>query len=211
MYRDPQIDSLVDPAYADALYRLVRYVRPKVVLEVGMAHGGSSLAILTALEENQQGRLLSVDPNQHAGGWTGVTKVSEAGLSHRHQLLPEPDYLALPELVRSGVELDLAYIDGWHTFDYTLLDFFYIDKMLHESGIVGFNDCHYPSVERVLSFVARHRKYDQVDVGLVRRTAIRRRAGLPLARWTGRRVDGADQYFRKVESWEPDFKYWADF
>jgi hypothetical protein len=28
-----------------------------------------------------------------------------------------------------GVQVDFAFMDGWHTFDYTLLDFFYTDKL----------------------------------------------------------------------------------
>ena len=61
--------------------------------------------------------------------------------------------------------MQLVYIDGWHTFDYALLDFFYADKLLDTGGLVGFNDCHYPSIERVLRFVVRHRHYREVDVG----------------------------------------------
>ncbi len=109
------------------------------------------------------------------------------------------------------MSLDFAYIDGWHTFDYTLLDFFFIDKMLKPTGIVGFNDCHYPAVERVLGFVKSHRRYEPLDVGLPDRTVVRRRGILPLARFTGKRVSSNDQYFQKTATWEPDFRFWSDF
>ena len=107
--------------------------------------------------------------------------------------------------------MQLVYIDGWHTFDYALLDFFYADKLLDVGGLVGFNDCHYPSIERVLRFVARHRHYREEDVGLPRRDVVRRRGWLPLARWTGHRSNAVDQYFRKLDEWEPNFDYWAEF
>ena len=60
------------------------------------------------------------------------------------------DYLALPQLVGDRQTIQFAYIDGWHTFDYTLLDFFYVDKMLDPGGVVAFNDCALPSVRRVI-------------------------------------------------------------
>lgn len=208
IYGDPSVDSLTSPAHAEALYGQVRRQRPEVVVEIGMAHGGSTLAILTALRENGSGRLMSIDPYQRDGTWRGLEHVAEAGLGDRHELVERPDYLALPSMLERGLRVDLAYIDGWHTFDYTLLDFFYLDRMLPVGGTVGFNDCHYPSVAHVLSFVRGHRRYERLDVGLAPQWQIRRRGRLPLARVTGRRVDAADQYFVKRETWEPDFRYW---
>jgi len=38
-----------------------------------------------------------------------------------------------------GVKIDFAFVDGWHTFDYTLIDFFYIDKILRSGGLVSFH------------------------------------------------------------------------
>lgn len=42
-------------------YLLVRQLRPKRVVETGVQHGRSSHAILRALHENAQGKLLSID------------------------------------------------------------------------------------------------------------------------------------------------------
>lgn len=49
------------------LYVLVRAMRPRLVLETGIARGQSSLAILRALEWNNEGSLVSVDPDPSAG------------------------------------------------------------------------------------------------------------------------------------------------
>ena len=45
-------------------------------------------------------------------------------------MIEEPDYLALPELVRQQLAPEAAYVDGKHSFEYVLLDFFYLDKLL---------------------------------------------------------------------------------
>lgn len=214
LYGDTSVDSLIAAEFADALYRLVRRQRPDVVVEVGLANGASALAILTALEQNDGGHLISIDPHQsRAEGWgsRGVNAIAEAGLANRHQLIEEPDYIALPRLLEQNTSVDVAYIDGWHTFDYTLLDFFYLDKMLRVGGVVGFNDCHYPAVNRVLRFATRHRRYAPEDVGLTERRVVSPRGRLPMARWTGHRLNAADQYLRKLEAWEPGFRFWSEF
>jgi hypothetical protein len=103
---------------------------------------------------------------------------------------------------RSLTKIDLAYIDGWHTFDYVLLDFFYVDKMLRRGGVVGFNDAGWRSVLRVLRFVTTHRRYQEIDVGLPRTYESRVKVIGPLIK----RLEGrsnCDRYFRKSEDWEP--------
>ncbi len=208
MYETPEVFAAIGPVLAEALYRTVRREQPQLVVEVGMAFGASTIAILTALEENAgDGRLISIDPFQHRNwGGQGVVNVDKAGLAHRHRLVEELDYLALGDLVRDGVEIDMAYVDGRHNFDYTLLDFFFLDKMLRVGALIGFNDCHYPAVEKVANFVTSHRRYVEEEVGLEPRRIVRRRWHRLINRW----VNTNDRYFRKVESWEPDSDFFVE-
>lgn len=124
--------------FAAALYRTVLAERPRQVVEVGMAYGATSLAILTALETIGGGRLITIDPYQNRE-WKGigVLNVERAGLTSYHTMIEEFDYLALPRLVGEGFKINFAYIDGRHNFEYALLDFFYVDKMLGPGGVVG--------------------------------------------------------------------------
>jgi predicted O-methyltransferase YrrM len=195
----------------EALYRAVVQYKPKNVLEIGMAYGPSSLAILSALSQlGPGGRLTSVDPSQSTD-WKGLgtLNVARAGLGDRHTLVEETDYRALPALLDQGLQFDFAYIDGWHTFDYVLLDFFYVDKLLSPSGVVAFNDCDYRAIDRVLKFVTTHRRYKEIDVGLGPNYTDRN-----VVRSFGRRVlrrSQSDRYFLKQESWEPSWDYYARF
>jgi predicted O-methyltransferase YrrM len=195
----------------EALYRTVVQYRPKNVLEIGMAYGTSTLAILSALSRlGPDGSLLSVDPGQSTD-WKGVgtLNVARAGLGDRHTLVEEMDYRALPALLDQGSQFDFAYIDGWHTFDYVLLDFFYVDKLLAPSGVVAFNDCDYRAIDRVLRFLTTHRRYEEIDVGLDPDYTDRN-----FIRSFGRRVlrrSQSDRYFVKQESWEPRWDYYARF
>jgi predicted O-methyltransferase YrrM len=215
--------SVVTPDFASALYRLVKKEKPALVLEIGLAHGATALSIATALNENGHGRLVSIDPFQ-SSDWQGVglMALKRSKLDHLHTFIEEPDYAALPRLLDEwGRAVDLAYIDGYHSYEYVLLDFFYVDRMLNLSGIVGFNDCDWAPVMPTLRFVERHRHYVPVDVGLApvygKRsdwavTYYRAEARLfpasvrpsrlpPIARIMGRRRE--DRYFRKSDTWEP--------
>lgn len=213
------IDSNIPLAYAEALYETVLRIQPSVVLEVGMAFGISSLAVLSALRDsNRNGRLISIDPHQVSGSWkgAGVAAVARASLAEKHELVEDYDYNVLPRLLASGLRIDFAYIDGWHTFDYALLDWWYVDKMLAIGGVVGFNDCGWPAVDKVIQFVLSHRKYNEIDVGLPREFVGQRRRRELLRRLTFgdkrrwyRRAE--DRYFTKIEDWEPTWDFFSRF
>lgn len=201
-----QIHSQIYPQYAEALYRTVLIHRPRLVIEIGMAFGVSSLAILTALRKvGGAGRLISIDPHQSTQ-WKGcgVGAVARAKLLEWHELVEEFDYHALPRLLASGCRVDFAYIDGWHTFDHAMLDFWFIDKMMNVGGIVGFNDCIYPAVHKAISFVLTHRHYQEISVGLTpicsRRLELKR---FLRGRFSKRhRMFYQDRYFRKTDDWQ---------
>src|SRR5437868_13023564 len=75
--------------YAVGLYRAVLTQRPQTVLEIGMADGAASLAMLSALSQLGGDRLLiSIDPNQ-TQQWhnQGVNNVKANGFSSLHRLI----------------------------------------------------------------------------------------------------------------------------
>jgi predicted O-methyltransferase YrrM len=212
------LGSCIDANTAEALYRQIRAQKPRLVVEVGMANAISSLAILTALAENGgAGQLISIDPNQSTQ-WRdcGRASVARAGLSGRHRVIEKPDSLALPQLLEEGLRVDFGYIDGWHTFDYALVDFWYLDKMVPKDGVVAFNDCGWPAVEHVIRFVQTHRRYREIDVGLARSydrpldlmTLLRRIKYRRVADYWRRQED---RYFVKTEAWEPRWDFYAKF
>ena len=204
------LSSAIWEQHALALHRVVRDRRPRTALEIGMGHAISTLAILSALDEVGGGSLISIDPNQGTD-WRneGRRNVDQAGLSQYHRVVEEPDYLALPDLLRAGVQVDFAYVDGWHTFDHVVLNAFYIDKMLPTGGVVGFNDCGFPAVWKALRFLTSHRHYREIDVGLDRNYA----SSNPVKSMVRRalRASHEDRYFRKEDDWAPPWNYYKRF
>ena len=169
------------------LQRLVRDSHAQVTLEVGLANGVSALFICEALAANGGGRHIAIDP--HQAGWhgAGLRSLERAGYRHMLEFHEAPSHRTLPALDAAGTRVDFALIDGWHTFDYALVDFFYIDRLLRVGGVVAFDDAlSYPALRRLVRYVARNRHYRAVEAESPRPLSWRRRvlgaAASPLRR-----------------------------
>jgi hypothetical protein len=194
--------------FATALTAMVRREKPALCIEIGMAFGISTLAILEGLSEG--GRLISIDPFQNSDfDGFGLDLVARTDRAAQHELIEAPDYFALPRLLKDGRRPNFAYIDGMHTFDYVLLDGFYVDKLLPVGGIAAFNDCGFRSIHKYLRFFRRHRRYEELDAGL----AADYRGGNPLiTTWrTLERRSNQDRYFRKLSDEEPAHNFFRNF
>lgn len=151
------------------LQELVAKVKPKVSLEVGLAYGVSTLFICDALAQLPNPRHIVIDPHQLQPSSThmsfeglGLQTLRKAGYEHLIEFHGAPSYLALPELVSKGTKVDFAFIDGWHTFDYAFMDFFYVDLLLNPGGVVVIDDTDFPSVWKVCRFIVTNLPYSVV-------------------------------------------------
>ncbi|MCB9262678.1 MAG: class I SAM-dependent methyltransferase [Flavobacteriales bacterium] len=154
---------------AKLLNRIVEETEAKTTLETGLAYGGSALAICGGKSTSAQNKHFGIDPNQTSVyGQAAVYNLTQAGYGNEFELLEGPSHIMIPKLIERGETLDFAFVDGWHTFDYTLIDFFMIDKMLKPGGYVAFHDMYAPSKQKVLRFILSHRKYSIAKKYLVR-------------------------------------------
>jgi len=155
-------DSAISEEEAAVLSKVIIDIKATVTLETGVAFGASTLAICTAkLVNNGKDRMhFGVDPNQHDFYCdAAIVSLENVGLESEFTLLNGPSHMMIPDLIENNTVLDFAFIDGWHTPDYTLIDFFLVDKMLRQGGIVAFHDMHSPSKQKVLRFILRYRRY----------------------------------------------------
>ena len=147
---------------AEFLTSVVRALRPVTTLEVGLAMGCSALAICDAVSGTPNARHIVMDPRQNARplwGGIGLHNLSRAGFTPLIEFHEQPSYRALARFESEGRRIQFAFIDGFHTFDYTLVDFFLIDRLLEPGGAVAFDDADWPSVRRVLRYVATNLAY----------------------------------------------------
>jgi predicted O-methyltransferase YrrM len=155
------LHSEISIAEGAALQRLVREVRPQVTLEVGCGYGISALYICEALAEVGGRRHIVIDPDQLTD-WksAGLFTVERAGFGPLLDFHPQPSHLALPRLEEAGTTVGLALIDGWHTFDYAMVDFFYVDHLLEPGGVLMLDDTSaYPAIRKLARYIATHRQY----------------------------------------------------
>jgi predicted O-methyltransferase YrrM len=158
-------DSYIARAECELIYRAVDAADAVRAIEIGMAYGVSSLCIADALSRRgHAASLISIDPNQSTQ-WrnAGVHLLRRARLGELSRVLEEPSQLALPKLVHAGTRVRFVLIDGWHTFDHTLVDFFFADQLLETGGVVVFDDVGYPAIRAVVRFVLANRDYELLE------------------------------------------------
>jgi predicted O-methyltransferase YrrM len=140
----------------------------KHTLEVGFAYGTSALVFA---EHHQRKKNVGIshtviDPNQYGNGqghWEGIgaENLKRVGFvkGRNWRLVEKSSTEALPELSKKLKNLDLALIDGYHLFDYTLLDIFYCLKMLKVGGVVIVDDKKMKAIRAVAKYVLRAYKH----------------------------------------------------
>ena len=192
----------------------------RTCVETGVAYGASTVAICSALAslEARGGsvRHYGVDPCQHQiYGGAGIVALRECGLDRLFELCEGQSHMMLPRLIERGVTVDFAQIDGMHTFDYTLIDLFFCDKLLRPGGIMCVHDMNLPSKQKALNYLTKYRQYQRVEA--VKRPLFRR-AGSALKQVMKFAPGKGVRYLttvepmmalRKVGSYEPPWDFYA--
>jgi predicted O-methyltransferase YrrM len=156
-----RLHSAIDPEKGDFLFNIIRGDLSIVkTLEVGCGYGLSSLFICSALQERHGAAHTIIDPYEN-GYWDGVgiKNLEDAGLRF-FTLIECKSEFALPTLLEQGEgQFDFIFIDGWHTFDHTLLDCFYATRLLCVGGYLAIDDVNFPSVRRAVEFLRTYPCY----------------------------------------------------
>jgi predicted O-methyltransferase YrrM len=144
-------------------------------LEIGCAYGLSSLYISKGLSQATHPSHTIIDAFQ-SGDWHGVglANLARAGVTIHH-LIEKPSEIALPQMVADGCEFDFIFIDGWHTFDHTLVDFFYSNRLLRVGGVVAIDDFWLAPVNRAVRYAAKYPHYRVLRAAEASPPALRRR------------------------------------
>lgn len=155
------VQSAIPHDQGMALYNWIRMTGPKRTLEIGMAYGLSTLFICQAhFDNSKDGHHVAIDPKQSTTFRSiGLLNIQRANLDNQLDFFEAPSYKILPQLLNKEERFDLIYIDGMHTFDYTLVDFFYSDLLLNVGGYIIFDDIWMPSIRKVVMYVLRNRRY----------------------------------------------------
>ncbi len=129
-------------------------------LEIGCAYGISSMFICEALANRKNRSHLIIDPCQ-SKEWNaiGMANLKRAGFDF-FELIEKPSEFVLPKLAEScSGTFDLIFIDGWHTFDHTLLDIYYANLLIRVGGYIVIDDCNWASVSKAVSYLSSYPAY----------------------------------------------------
>ena len=171
--RPHQLASAIDRKEGEFIFTIIKN-DPTIrkTLEVGCGYGLSSLHICAALRCRKGVSHTIIDPYQYTPepngkSWdgAGIASLERAGFDFFHLLEMRSEF-ALPKLLEQGEnQLDLIFIDGWHTFDHTLLDCFYATRLLRVGGVLILDNVWLPSVRDVARFLKNYPCY--LEIGSV--------------------------------------------
>jgi hypothetical protein len=149
-------DNIIDNPYYLALYTLVRWLRPEVIVETGVSRGISSKIILSALEENESGTLYSIDlPNakwtdERGTQWDdSIPKSEKTGglvpknLRFRWNLLIGESRAVLPSLLNRIGPIDVFIHDSEHSYAHMMFEFNTAWPFVRDSGLMISDDEDY--------------------------------------------------------------------
>ncbi len=133
-------------------------------LEVGCAQGLSSLVICDSIKSRPGAHHYIIDPFQKTD-WrgAGIAALKRAGFEH-FTLVEQRSEIALPNLLQDHEgSFDLILVDGWHTFDHTLLDCFYSIRLLKVGGYLVVDDCNMPPIAKVIRYLSKYPFLETAD------------------------------------------------
>lgn len=161
-----RLHSNMQQEEGELIQRIIATVKPSLTLETGMAYGVSTLYICEALSRlPHPGKHIAIDPAQSTD-WQGLGRynVQKAGFEKMVQVIEQGSEIALPRLLADGARIEFAVIDGWHTFDHALVDFFYINRMLSVGGVVLLDDVNYESIHKLVRYILNYPVYQIIGV-----------------------------------------------
>ena len=159
-----KLHSGVSREEGEFIYNLIRSDQQiSQTLEVGCAYGISSLNICAALKGRAGAKHVIVDPFQRAQ-WesVGISNLLRDGMNW-FELIEERSEFALPRITaqREG-QFQFVFIDGWHTFDHTILDCFYATRLLAVGGYLVIDDANFPAIAKAIRCLETYPCYQRI-------------------------------------------------
>lgn len=146
------------------IQNIVEELKPRNSIEIGCAYGISSIAICSAFENNSNQQHVIIDPYQSTV-WNniGISNLKKAGLEN-YKLIELPSEIALPQLLESEDKFEFGLLDGLHTFDQALVDFYYLNRLIKVGGVIVFDDISWPSINKLTRYILNnYGNYELID------------------------------------------------
>jgi predicted O-methyltransferase YrrM len=129
---------LSSPHWCEAFYRIAREMNPTCIVELGTGLGVSTLYWAKAAPAAQV-HTFEGDAALAAVSRTLVEEQIASNVMLHEGLFAE----TLPRFLASNPRIDIAFIDGDHTYEATLNNFSLLLPYLHENSLVIFDDIYW--------------------------------------------------------------------
>lgn len=123
------------------LYSLCRIVKPKIIVETGIAYGRSSSYLLQALNDNKIGKLYSIDFTFRP--WESKSMIGSAipnNLKYRWEFIFGPSSKKLKPILNELGKIDIFLHDSLHTFKNMMFEFQTVWPFIEEDGFLLSDD-----------------------------------------------------------------------
>lgn len=130
-----------DPTLARLCYAVCRVLKPRHVVETGVAYGVTTSFVLQALTLNQQGTLYSIDLpplGKNADAFAGILVPEE--LRFRWQLYRGTSKRVLPEVLPQLGRVDVFIHDSLHTYRNVMRELEIVFPLLARPSVVLVDD-----------------------------------------------------------------------
>lgn len=184
----------------------VTNLKPKAILEIGLAYGVSAMTICDAISDWYGVSYDIIDCFQN-DEWRsiGLLNMQKSGYINQISFHEERSEIQLPQFLKEKRKFDLVFVDGTHSFDHVFVEFFYINRLLNKGGVVVFDDVQLKSIQKVLSFINCYGGYEKINVPEIDQKTqlkVRKMMDVPESRIIG---------YKKVKSIYHKWDWFADF
>jgi hypothetical protein len=90
----------------------------------------------------------------------GLELFKKAGYTDYLKFYEEFSYIILPKLLAEESDYDFAYVDSTKQFDWLMVDFFFLDKLIKPGGVIVFDDVVFPGIRKLLRYLSQFPDYE---------------------------------------------------
>lgn len=123
-------------SYVLLLYEIVLESKPELILEIGTGQCQSTRTMLSALEENKKGKLVSIDLSDRS------SRIPKELLQYFCQIVGNSHYVDIFQGIKNEFKdrFDILFIDGDHTYEGVKQDFEMYSSLVKDRGLILIHD-----------------------------------------------------------------------
>ncbi len=152
-----RLHSATSKNQCEFISKILKELKPEYTLEIGLAYGISTIAILEVLGQNNQlFHHTVIDPYQVDWHNVGLHYIKKLGFDKQVTFHEKFSDEVLSMMASEGKRIQFVYIDSSKVFDVLLTDIHFLNKMLDINGIIVLDDCRYPGIRKLIRYMAVH-------------------------------------------------------